>query len=790
MWQCSEENYSHPRINNCTIAHNVAESSGGGLWSQFGCDLTIQNSIIWANTATNDTKDNEIGIGLVYDACNPECTVSYSNVRGGLDGIEIYYYVNWEFGNVDADPCFADPGLGDYHLLGDSPCIDAGDPSYVPMPDERDIDTEPRAMSGCVDIGADEFTSTLTPILGISAKEFHFHANEAGSDPQAQVLSVYNATPGTLIGWEIRTNCDWLQVAPDNGLSSGETTEVTLRPDIRGMSRGVYACQLTVSSKDALQSPQAVGVTLTLHGPRIELSVSELSFYGIKGEPNPPAQSFAIRNRGSASLAWSASYDCTWLSVDPVYGTTIDETDQVKVSVDTSMIFAGTHSCDVLVSDPCAENSPQVLSVTLCLADDDGVLQVPLEYPNIQAAISAAESGQTVVIGPGTHSGDGNRDLDFGGRAITVRSIAPDDPATVASTVIDCRGTISEPHRGFYFHKFEKAGSVLAGLTIVNGYAERGGGIYLDRGNPMIRNCVIKNNIATYGGGGVACTYSEAEIANCIIVGNAAGECGGGIWCKSVSSTVRSCTIMGNSAKQGGGINLSIRQDSPRVINCHLNDNSATDGGGIYIEGYAGNPKIQLCTITDNAASNGGGICCKAGDPIVTSSIIWKNRAGRGPEIALTGPTETGGFRASCSVSHSDVRGGWASVYLTDGSTLNWDQGNIDADPCFTDPNSGDCHLKSQAGRWEAISQTWVRDDVTSPCVDAGNPMSPIGHEPFPNGGVINMGAYGGTAEASKSYFGEPVCETIVAGDINGDCRVDLADFAIMALHWLEDHRP
>jgi hypothetical protein len=44
-----------------------------------------------------------------------------------------------------------------------------------------------------------------------------------------------------------------------------------------------------------------------------------------------------------------------------------------------------------------------------------------------------------------------------------------------------------------------------------------------------------------------------------------------------------------------------------------------------------------------------------------------------------------------------------------------------------------------------------VIDDVTSPCIDAGDPNTPIGDELFPNGGVVNMGAYGGTAEASKS---------------------------------------
>jgi len=81
-------------------------------------------------------------------------------------------------------------------------------------------------------------------------------------------------------------------------------------------------------------------------------------------------------------------------------------------------------------------------------------------------------------------------------------------------------------------------------------------------------------------------------------------------------------------------------------------------------------------------------------------------------------------------------------------------------------------------------------DEATSPCVDTGDPGSPVGREPFPNGGRVNMGAYGGTAEASKSYFGGPPCETIVAGDINGDCRVDFADFCILVQQWCVDNTP
>jgi hypothetical protein len=164
----------------------------------------------------------------------------------------------------------------------------------------------------------------------------------------------------------------------------------------------------------------------------------------------------------------------------------------------------------------------------------------------------------------------------------------------------------------------------------------------------------------------------------------------------------------------------------------------------------------------------------------ITNTILWDG----GDEIGV-------GEDALAEVAYSDVQGDWPG------------EGNINVDPLFAapgywdlngtadDPNDdvwvhGDHHLKSQGGRWDPASESWVIDEVTSPCIDAGNPNSPIGLEPFPNGGYINLGAYGGTVEASKSYFGEPPCETIIAGDINGDCRVDLTDLAILVDHWYE----
>ena len=93
-------------------------------------------------------------------------------------------------------------------------------------------------------------------------------------------------------------------------------------------------------------------------------------------------------------------------------------------------------------------------------------------------------------------------------------------------------------------------------------------------------------------------------------------------------------------------------------------------------------------------------------------------------------------------IQFNDIQGGWQGV------------GNIDVDPLFSDPAAGGYHLKSKAGRWDPGTQGWVKDRATSPCIDAGDPSSDVADEPQPNGQRINMGAYGGTEQASKSSGG------------------------------------
>lgn len=195
------------------------------------------------------------------------------------------------------------------------------------------------------------------------------------------------------------------------------------------------------------------------------------------------------------------------------------------------------------------------------------------------------------------------------------------------------------------------------------------------------------------------------------------------------------------------------------------------------MKNYQSNPTLTNCTFVENTgnAYDGGGIHNQSSSSTLRNCIFWGNIDSGGTDESAQIYNDSGG---SADVSYCCIQG--LGVFA--GS------GNIDNDPCFIGFDENDFHLKSQAGRWDSNTERWAQDDVTSPCIDAGDPNGSIGWEPFPNGGVINMGAYGGTEEASKSYFGAPVCEKPIAGDINGDCKVDFKDFAIMASHWLEDN--
>lgn len=148
----------NPVFTNVTFSENSCELGGGACWVSFGCNVTVIDCILW-----NNSPDE---IGLTDSPTNPiEITISYSDIQGGLAGIDIPATVtmNWLEGNIDEDPLFAFTGEHHYSLLEDSPCINAGipDTTGLNLP-EFDFAGNLRVLDGRIEMGAYEFTTLIS----------------------------------------------------------------------------------------------------------------------------------------------------------------------------------------------------------------------------------------------------------------------------------------------------------------------------------------------------------------------------------------------------------------------------------------------------------------------------------------------------------------------------------------------------------------------------------------------------------------------------------------------------
>jgi hypothetical protein len=155
--------------------------------------------------------------------------------------------------------------------------------------------------------------------------------------------------------------------------------------------------------------------------------------------------------------------------------------------------------------------------------------------------------------------------------------------------------------------------------------------------------------------------------------------------------------------------------------------------GGVFCDSGA-SPTLRNLTITANQA----GISAYGGaNPRIVNCIIWDN---------------------TDSQLFADRDFNWQISYSCVGPTkpgnVSKTAHNINVDPLFGD---GNCHLRSQWGCYEPLTSTWVFDQQTSPCIDAGDPTDTPRMEGLLNGWRIDMGAHGGTPFASRSSSG-PAC--------------------------------
>jgi len=292
---------------------------------------------------------------------------------------------------------------------------------------------------------------------------------------------------------------------------------------------------------------------------------------------------------------------------------------------------------------------------------------------NIQAAVDAATSGNTVLVTNGVYE---PFEVPAFSKTVTIRSMNGWSQTTIDGAGTGRCVTLSSPS------------NILDGFTIRNGNDSGlggGGGVFAGFYN-VILNCVVVSNTALLGGG-IECL--SCSVSNCAILNNVAYRQAGGIDLLPSSfvpeSIVTHCVISGNVAGEGGGV---WTEQALSLEHATLSGNTASNaGGGLYKVSYAGEAataRIRNCLIIGNTAlTNGGGILANSSTVLVNNCILFTNSAGLFANHATESESIT--FTYTCT---EPLPGG---------------PGNIATNPGFVAGPVGDLHLRSD-----------------SPCIDAG----------------------------------------------------------------------
>ncbi len=364
------------------------------------------------------------------------------------------------------------------------------------------------------------------------------------------------------------------------------------------------------------------------------------------------------------------------------------------------------------------------------------------DFPTIQAALDGCAAGDIIELTDGTFLGDGNRDLDFGGKALTLHSQSGD----AELCVINCQGSAADPHRGFDFHSGEGAESIVHGITIIHGYAAGaspdgdGGGVRCtDGSSPRLRYCVVTECTAEGMGGGVSGENGSGPILECCrlvlnlstltgtgggggmaLLGNCAGTLIGceliennayysggglGVWTGS-SLTATNCTFANNQAGYAGG-GVSCSQNAlVDLQQCLIHDNQCNIGGGVLVANTS-DLVLHECTIANNDGTWGGGMNLSSGSHAdATNTTFYSNGGSAGNLIYLNstgtmdncivafGREGSAVTYAAPTLTCCDFYGNMGLGYVEPQMGTN---GNIEEDPLFHDAENLNFHLEDES---------------------------------------------------------------------------------------------
>jgi hypothetical protein len=805
-------------LSNCLLAGNAADETGGVVWTR-NAEVELLNCTMSANRAPKgrlileSTCANTVTLPrgrvhlincIVSDGGDEiwndygEVTIQYTDLLGGQKAVhDLGGAITWGPGNVDADPCFADPGYwdpngtpedpnddffveGDYHLKSQagrwdpaagswvvddvtSPCIDAGDPNSP-------VGEEPFPNGGRVNLGAYGGTAEASMSYLIGAK----------------VIYVDDDAPAPGDGSSWQTAYKYLQDALADALTLLKPVEIRV-------AQGVYRPD---EGHSVIKGNKKAVFTL----------IDDVSIMGGFGGVHGTDPNTRDVDAYATILSGDLLVNDIWADVIVDVPSSVAETH----SDNSECIVDGSNTGPTAVLDGFRIEGATSFPSTTATQVRQGGLYVNSGCPsvnlclftrNLAPGVRNENVGQPALTKCGfafNRSPEGAGISSTMGNLSVTQCLFENNSAAVGSGVSSRMGDITIRDSVFVHNvAIQKGGAVfnLGGILHAKGCEFRmntvawsgsamGGAVYADGSSDLILDdCTFGYNSSSGVGGAVCVRGGELMIGKCRFHSNKSGDAGGGISANDeVDVTITDSVFVANQARAGGAVFGMTK--GLQFQGCILAGNRCREwGGAVYFGGSAG-VKLDRCSLQGNHADGGQGSALYSGlsNIEIKNSIIW--------DINAIKAFDSGRL----SIMYSDLYDPWHGG------------GNISADPGFVqngywdpngtpdDPNDdffveGDYHLKSQAGRWDPAAGSWVVDDVTSPCIDAGDPNSPVGEEPFPNGGRVNLGAYGGTAEASMPYVDGPAGTTVVAGDINGAGRVDFADWQILALHWLEKGR-
>ena len=692
-----------------TIYSNTAGTAGGGV-ANYG-SLELLNNIIAENMAANGGGLVESASGETYLDYNDFYANSPDNFSGVSPG---------EHG-LTVDPLLSDPVQGDFHLTISSPLVNAADPDSTLS---TDFEGDQRPIGPAADIGADERDNYAALVLSESdpyvamdkdavagqAITFTHTITNTGYTPA--LTDTFDITITNLAGWEVTpTSISGVGLIVDHSHTFRLT--VTVTPTL---SEG-FVNETEVVATSRVNSAASQLVTDQIVNPGLQLSTNagrdvtpgEVITYTHVVTNVGPADTFSVTV--DSSLGWGElASPLEPLQLDYREFTSI----QVRVIVTQTAAAGLTDDSLLRVTSHTYPSVSAVATDTTTAESIGGDRYVEPEGTDAQNnctqsyfpcrtighAVEQAVASDSILVARGTYLDSGEIRLQ---QALSIKGgYGIENQQFVAPDKVNPSATIIDfggNNRGV---QIATAGALLEGFTFRNGAAPTGagGGIYIKGdASPTLRHLRIEDSVSARGGA----LYVETGapiIADLVISGTLADR-GGGLYNEAGEVQIDGLVVHHAAATDGPG-GAIYNGGSLEIVNSMLYSNTTTvGGGGIYNAPDAFLTLLNNTLYGNSAATYGGGLYNDGGRSLTISNTL-----------VISNSAQTGGgvYHASAGALGHDYNDIWGNSAAVDPeSNLTPAAHSISADPLFQDVSVADLHLTPN-----------------SPAVDSADPATPL----------------------------------------------------------------